>query len=311
LILVRFTGGLGNQMFQYAFAKSIASKNNTELKFDVSLLGGDSNVKDLVVRHFDLDVFLLQEQWASKDEIVKFNGYDQPNLLQKVKYKIKRFSNKFPLIIQNGHDFNIEQIKGIGSSACIIGRWQSEDFFKENSETIKKAFDFSHFTPNTYSKEIVKQMKNGVAVAVQVRRGDYVTHPIYSKQIGALNKQYYLDAIELLTTYLSTGIPVTYYFISDDINWCKKNFNFMQNAFFVEQEKSKNGYVSDLWLLTQAQHSIISNSTFSWWGAYLGETSESIIIAPKNWLREKNASSNQFVPARWIKIDNEFELLNN
>lgn len=311
MILVRFTGGLGNQMFQYAFAKSIALKNNTQLKFDDSLLGGNENVKDLVVRHFDLDVFQLSEEWASIDEIAKFNGYANPSLLQKIQYKLARIIQKYPLVIQKGHEYNTSQIASIGQQACVIGRWQSESFFKEHTSAIKKAFDFSNFKPNIYSLEVAEQMKNNISVSVQVRRGDYVTHPKYSRQIGALNKQYYLDAIQLLTSKLPMNTPITFYFISDDINWCKENFNFMQNAFFVAQEKSKNGYISDMWLLTQTQHAIISNSTFSWWGAWIGESKESKIIAPKNWLREQNPTANQFVPTRWITIENQFEPLNN
>jgi hypothetical protein len=309
LILVRFTGGLGNQLFQYAFAKSVALKNNVELKFDVSLLGNENNVKDIVVRHFDLDVFKLPEQWTTKQEIALFNGYANPTLYQKLVFKKNQFFKRHPLVVQKRHEFDLKQIQSIGKEACLVGRWQSEDFFIEHKDSIKKAFDFSHFTPNAYSHEVAAQMKETISVSVQVRRGDYVTHPHYSKTIGALSAKYYFDAIEYVKSKLSNEATPFFYFISDDIHWCKENFGHLQHVVFVEQEKSKVGYLSDLWLLTQSQHAILSNSTFAWWGAWLGENEKSIIVAPQTWLRELPPNSCEFVPSRWHTLPNSFEPL--
>jgi hypothetical protein len=258
-----------------------------------------------VVRHFDLDVFELEDMWASKKEIQNFNGLENPNILERIIFKLKRSSGNYPLLIQKGHEFNREVINDSYRNLCVIGRWQSEAYFNDNKELIKSIFDLKNFIANDYSKAIANQMKESKAVTIQVRRGDYISNPIYAKSLGGLSKNYYIHAIKLLENKL--GSDINYFFISDDIDWCRNNFSNLTNVHFVEQEKSKSGYLSDFWLLTQSKHSIISNSTFSWWGAWLSEKANSIIVAPKKWSREPNESDANCVPQRWIRIDNDFE----
>lgn len=306
MILVRLMGGLGNQMFQYAFAKHISIEKGVALKLDSSLLGG-GDAENVVVRHFDLDVFGIQkiEETASKKEVERFNGKFYPTILDRISFKIKsKFSND-QLLIQKGNEINDQLLCPKGEKLCVVGRWQSERFFFNNTDAIKKIFSFSGFQPNTYSLSVAEQIRQSKSVSIHVRRGDYVTHPIYSKKLGALSLKYYLDAISLLKEKVSGNL--TFYIVSDDIEWCKFNFeNVNENIVFVEQEKNKLGFLSDLWLLHICQHAIISNSTFSWWGAWLGETAESVIIAPKKWSISPEFTPESIVPERWSKIDNNF-----
>ena len=300
-------GGLGNQMFQYAFGKSLALKHGVELKLDISLLGDDGTAENPVVRYFDLDVFNLKDAFATQQEIEKFNSKSNPDIIDRLKHRVNKIVGKYPLVLQKNHEYNVRQINSIGRNACIVGRWQSEDFFLEHAPEIRKVFSFDHFNPNEYTSEIVSQMKRGIAVSVHVRRGDYMTHPVYSKGLGCLDKQYYSDAVSLLNEKLSGKGKLNYYFISDDMDWCKANFREVEGAVFVEQEKNKTGYLSDFWLLTHCKHSIISNSTFSWWGAWLGEKQDSIIIAPGNWAKDSKFIPQNMIPERWKRLKNTFE----
>lgn len=309
MILVRLMGGLGNQMFQYAFAKSVSIRKGTELKIDLSLLGEqDKKIDNLVVRHFDLDVFHLDTPIASQNEVELYNGSSNPKLSDRLKFKLNRFFYKYKLVIQKENEFNQLQLANIEDNSCVVGRWQSELFFEEYKAQIKKLYNFNSFTPNQFSVNVSRNIMAETSVGIHVRRGDYVTNPIYSEGIGALSVQYYYDAIEILKNKLSEpNTTVTYYFISDDIEWCKKTFSRMRNVQFVEQEKTKTGYVSDMWLMTLCKHIIISNSTFAWWGAYLGEKNDGIIIAPKIWAKKKNFTPDNIIPKRWLTITNTFE----
>lgn len=307
MIIVRFTGGLGNQMFQYAFAKSIALKRNTPLKIDLSLLSDNSKNQELILRTFDLDFFNISDEIASKKEINKFNGAENPNLFEKIIFKINRLKGN-KQFIQNNHDYDRKSIDSITENTCIIGRWQSEDFFNSHRVEIKKIFNFSSFTPNKLSLKTAQEMKSVISVGVHVRRGDYVSDLVYAKQIGALDKEYFENSMKLIVSKLKKDEKIRFYFISDDIDWCKNEFKDHKNIRFVTQEKTKNGYLSDFWLLSQCKHLIISNSTFSWWAAWLGED-ENIIIAPKNWNRNTKNSPLNIIPKRWLKFDNGFEKL--
>lgn len=305
MIIVRLTGGLGNQMFQYAFGNALAIKRGVQLKLDVSLLGENEEVSGLVVRHFDLDVFPLSAEFVTPKEIEDFNGKSNPTVIDRVKFRLNKTLGRFPLIIQDGHRYDESQILGIGKEACIAGRWQSELYFKGFESAVREDFSFATFTPNSYSSKVAEEIEKGVSVAVHVRRGDYTTHPVYAKAIGTLDKQYYLDAISYMRNKLSDTLK--FFFISDDIEWCKNTFASTQGAVFVEQEKGRMGYFSDLWLLSRCKHSIISNSTFSWWGAWLGEKKDSIVIAPGNWAKDPSYRPQNIIPERWVKLRNSLD----
>jgi len=300
-------GGLGNQMFQYAFAKHISIEKGVELKIDTSLLG-EGDVENLVIRHFDLDVFNIQkiEDIASIKEVEKFNGKSSPTIIDRIVFKLKSFFSNDKLLLQKNNGITEDLINPEGSNLCIVGRWQSELFFIKNADLIKGIFNFNDFKPNSYSLSISKNMKASTSVSIQVRRGDYVTHPIYSKKLGALSIDYYKKSMALMKRKL-LNTEIVFYVISDDIEWCKANFESLdENIVYVEQEKSKNGYLSDLWLLHLCDHAIISNSTFSWWGAWLGESEKSVVIAPGKWAISNDFSPEGIIPDRWFTIDNKF-----
>ncbi len=117
-----------------------------------------------------------------------------------------------------------------------------------------------------------------------------------------------IEETRLLIETIFNIKSITYFIISDDITWCKKVFANLPNAVFVEQEKTKNGYASDMWLLSLCDHVVISNSTFAWWGAYLGEKQDSIICAPEMWAKKKSFIPDNIVPERWVKVTNTFEV---
>ena len=304
MILVRLMGGLGNQMFQYAFGKSMAIRLDVELKLDLSLLGIHPNVKDQVVRQYDLDIFDLKDRVATEKEVAGFNGATDPSFADRVKYKMGKLMGSYPLVIQNDHVFDEEQIASVRNEACLVGRWQSESYWKDNRAALKKIFTLSKFPPSAVSLEVIKKTEGYIRIFVHVRRGDYVTHPVYSKTLGSLDVDYYFNAIDYMSRSISGELR--FIFVSDDITWCRKHFSSVRHTFFVDQEAGKSGYASDLWMMTQCQHAIISNSTFSWWGAWMAEGKDSLIIAPETWARDIRFCPPRIIPERWKKMTNKF-----
>ena len=127
------------------------------------------------------------------------------------------------------------------------------------------------------------------SVSIHIRRGDYLQrqdrHPVQSID-------YYKNAIEYFDK------SKKFYILSDDIEWCKLHFKGDQFKF-IENEKD---YI-DLWIMSLCEHNIIANSSFSWWGAWLNQNPNKIVIAPKNWFGpKKKLDDKDLVPSRWIKI---------
>lgn len=309
MILVRLMGGLGNQMFQYAFARSMALKNKVELKLDASLLGPQESAgSNHVVRHYDLDIFAPGAAFASKKEVELFNGKAVPSVAGRIAFRLNRIAGRHRLIIQKENEYDPLQLASVTDDCCLVGRWQSELFFREHAAEVRKMFSFKGFVPGAASKQISEEMERTVSVGIHVRRGDYVSNPLYASGIGALVPKYYTDAIAAIAEKLgSEENAMTLFFISDDMDWCRKTFGHFPRSVFAEQVKGKDGYAADLWLLTRCRHVVISNSTFAWWGAYLGESEQGIVVAPGNWARKAAFSPAHIVPDRWIKIDNDFE----
>lgn len=301
MILVRLTGGLGNQLFQYAFAKQLAVSNNTQLKLDLSLLGNVNKKNTFsVFRKFELDGFEMPIFLASPREINYFNPPGK-TLFSRLKRKLVVSGSKRN-IIQQGNEFS-EAYLCTGDNHCIVGRWQSEDYFSGIVKELKKELRFKQQlgSSNAYYNAIVQS----TAVGIHVRRGDYVSNRLYAEGIGALDTGYYKAGIDYLKKRCNN---LRFFVFSDDINWCKMHFK-NEELVFVEQTNEFTHPLYDMQLISLCKHQIISNSTFSWWGAWLSEQADSVIIAPEKWARSKTYEPERIVPARWVKISNQFETI--
>ena len=155
-------------------------------------------------------------------------------------------------------------------------------------------------TPNA---TIASAIKNTNSVAVHVRRSDYVTNKIYFEGLGALDKRYYDAAIAMIKFRVDNP---HFFIFSEEIDWCKANIQ-ETNTTYVTQVNSSRSAEFDMHLMSLCKHQVISNSTFAWWGAWLAETSGSIIVAPGNWAKTSPFLPPFIIPERWMKVDNKFE----
>lgn len=298
-------GGLGNQMFQYSTAKALALKNNVNLKIDTTFLDDKSGIHEVVThRDLDLEIFDIKIERATEKEIEYFNGRRYNSLIGKLYNRTQLFLRGKKLIIEDRTRFNnnVLELKG---DYCLVGAWQNEKYFIDFKEKLMKEFVFKNVIEQI-SNDLNQQILNTNSVCVNVRRGDYVTSPLYSKTIGALDLNYLQDAMDFMIEKIPNA---TFYLFSDDVEWCRQNLNNYSNCVFVDHSHAGKKFANYLQLMTHCKHFIIPNSTFGWWAAWLGEKKDSLVLAPKQWVREDNELSNQIVPSRWIKINNSFEQL--
>lgn len=261
-MIIRLTGGIGNQMFQYAYGRSRSLESNTPLKYFFVHYRCDTN------RNFQLNLF---------------------NITGRV---VDPF---FPGII-----VKVENLFKIHSPWIEYGYWQSEKYFKRYEKAIRKDFTFRN-KPNKANLELLKVIKSVNSVSIHVRRGDYVNDKKTKKFHGVLSTKYYKKAIEVINRKVEKP---TYFIFSNDIEWCKNNFKYLEKVYFVEGNIGDKNH-EDMRLMSNCKHNIIANSSFSWWGAWLNTNPNKIVIAPKKWFIDYKAQKeigDEIVPKTWIKI---------
>jgi hypothetical protein len=289
MIIVRIIGGLGNQMFQYASGRALAAKYGVPLKLDLRWMSSYKH------RDFMLNKFPILIETPSWRERLKFTWFPFRRRPFFFYTKIIRRFNHL-LYMEASFSYNPYFWK-LGPDKFLFGYFQSEKYFKEYESLIRQDFNYQ-YNPSHYDKEVLQAIQNSNSVAVQFRRGDYVTNKATSRSIGICSTGYYEKSISYLKTRLGNIVPLIF---SDDIVWCKQNVKY-ENAVFVQR---KGGTVlDDMSLATQCKNIILANSTFSWWCAWLNPNPEKIVIAPKQWFKNEELNRNAYdlVPDGWIRI---------
>ena len=287
MIIVKIIGGLGNQMFQYAYAKALENKG-LEVKIDISafetykLHGG-----------YQLDKYTIDLDVTTKDENDKF--YSNSNVLKILKKFGIDFSKK---IIEKNLLFD-NDLLSVKYDSYIEGYFQCEDYFSSMRDELIKDFTIKNEL-SQYSKKIENQILNkDVSASLHIRRGDYISDEKSNNIHGACSLDYYNKAIELMNSKFAS---ISFYIFSDDINWAKKNLD-INNAIYIDSEEKRIPH-EDIYLMSLCSHNIIANSSFSWWGAWLNQNDNKFVIAPVRWFADNKLEkqSKNIVCRSWVKL---------
>lgn len=282
MIIVEISGGLGNQFFQYAIGRSIAKKLNCDLLLDTAFYDQQS------LRKLELFDFNIKAKKATNKDVIKAGG--GRNIFTRIIHKLGFVKLIFPKYISEPESFNyVDDVDNALSGTYLKGYWQNFRYF----ENIRKELNFELDTIHSLSK-VGKQFEINItgsqSVSIHVRRGDYVEDPTVASVHGLCTIEYYKKAIE----YIKKNVRNPMFFVfSDDIPWCKDNFKFLSGVIFIENTVSG---VEDLQLMKLSHHNIIANSSFSWWGGWLNNNPNKIVIAPKGALKKIPR------PDSWIEI---------
>ena len=295
MIIVKINGGLGNQMFQYAFGRSQSLLLNTQLKLDISWFTKIPETD--TVRTYELDCFNLKQVVALESEIQKTKGIFA--LLPK---RIIKLFNKMNFLHQNSYflekKYNYDNTIVLSTGDTYFeGYWQSYHYFEKYKDIIKDEFIENYILINENNK-ITEIIESQNAVSLHIRRGDYISNPNANSYHGICSLEYYEKSMQ----YIATEISNPYFIIfSDDIEWVKKNLQTTFSLIFVERKKDDKPF-DDIYLMSKCQHNIIANSSFSWWGAYLNSNSQKIVIAPKKWFNDSSKDTTDLIPVEWIRL---------
>lgn len=283
MIIVNLKGGLGNQMFQYALGRALSLKNNDILKLDTQSL---SNAKELgnIYRPFDLAAFSIYQDIATPEEVKRLR---YPNgILSKIK---ELFVQK--IVRPNTVIFN-NKILNLTGNQYLDGYWQSPRYFDQIKNILLEDFTLRKLL--SASGEILKkEILNTNAISLHVRRGDYVANPKVKRENGICSPEYYKSAVALIKKEVASP---HFFIFSDDITWVKENLSITDPVRYVEDTNLTAP--EELYLMSICQHNIIANSSFSWWGAWLNQNSNKIVVAPTPWF-DKIKSDKSLIPNSW------------
>lgn len=290
MVIVNLKGGLGNQMFQYALGRALAIQNNSELKMDLTHLLLRPPANDSTPREYSLGFLNIVEQFASLTDRRVF-GLD--SLWGKVRSRVLRSK------VHHERHFHFDPIvSGLSGDIYLDGYWQSPKYFESIEATIKKEFDFKNEIDKKHSLLAVEITTNE-SVCVHVRRTDYVSNPRTYLTHGVCSLEYYFNSI----AYISSKISDFKVFVfSDDISWCRRNITIKHPHRFVGCGVRNNSFQEDFHLMSLCDHFIISNSTFSWWAAWLGKNPRKMVIAPSKWFNDPAIDTSYLIPRGWVRL---------
>ena len=283
MIEIKVFGGLGNQMFQYAFYQYLRLANE-----DVVMNISDFNVHN---HHqgFELErVFGIQGPYNKEESkmAIKSNSFIIRGLQKMLGARISKETEYY-----ENKELSFVNCERINNDTYLVGYWQDVEYIKPVDAIIRNSFKFRKALTQK-NTETVEFAQNRASVGVHIRRCDYVGNMGLG---GICDDRYYAQAIEYMNRNIENPVFI---FFSDDIQWCRDKYTNL-DAVFVDWNVGENSYI-DMQLMSLCKHNIVANSTFSWWGAYLNSNQDKVVICPRIW--NEKFKLNRLVVDGWITI---------
>ena len=279
-IKVKLTGGLGNQMFQFAAGYAVAKKNNVGLSLDLRRYS-----RRLDHNGFELQkVFNIYSKVSILNNPVNFTFINFKEILNKIDITYSNFKEQ--------HFHYTHEILDIPKHCRLNGYWQSELYFKNYTREIREIFSFF----NKLDKKnllIANDIKKNDSISIHIRRGDYLLKQNYN--LNQDLRDYYIKAIEESSKYFNNP---KYFIFTDDPLWVTENFIVDYSHIIVDVNHGAKSFF-DMYLMSLCKANIIANSSFSWWGAWLNNKQDKIVYAPNNWFKDKSICIDDLFPNSW------------
>lgn len=283
-VIVKLDGRMGNQMFQWAFIRAFEQKRDILPLIDDSKetikLTPFKMMKDIKIKKKPLWNIILRK-------IIIFRN---------LRNKITELKYTLPLIKEENNNYT-PKLFTVETPAYIFGYFQCEKYFENVREQLLKDFELTK-PLNNKNKKMLNKIKNTESVSIHFRRGDY-TKTRVAQYLGMCSTEYYKNAVKVIADKLDK--KTTLFVFSDDMKWVKENVEFDFDTVYVDINSGKQGYF-DLELMKNCKHNIISNSSFSWMGAWLNDNPNKIVVAPTPWHNSDTINSDDIVPDSWIKL---------
>lgn len=285
-VIARLAGGLGNQLFMYAFNKALAERNGVPLKLDVR--GGFERDRTYQRRHL-LDHILPPEAHASRWQSRLFPlGHTLRKLDRKLNARLPMERRYYVQERTLAYDPAIKQLK-IVRPTVFNGYWQAPQYFDDLAPGMAERIRFPDYLTGPVRAE-AESIRSANAVCLAIRRYEEVPRPKHH----ILQLDYFQQAMARIEQHVDNP---HYFVFAQDMEWARRNIRSAHPVSFAAEKDLHTGVIQDLYLMTLCRHYILSNSSLHWWAAWLGQSADKTVIAPaKGW---PNAD---MLPAEWELI---------
>ena len=283
-VVVGLSGGLGNQMFQYATGRSLAIRLGVPLVLDLAWFGSQ------LERQFALSPFRIEAVQRSQCSWLPPYG----------RALVSRLSRRWLSHImgvpvwREAHFQYSTEFAVLPRPVFLEGYWQSERYFEEIRSRLLLEFVLREPLPPACAK-LLEEIRGCDAICVHVRRGDYLSNPVAAKVHGTCPIDYYYAGVGELCQGLAR--PRCFVF-SDDPAWVRASLAFDCPMTVVDVNGTDDAHL-DLALMAACRHFLIANSSLSWWGAWLGNQAGKKVIAPERWFLTADKDTRDLLPASW------------
>jgi hypothetical protein len=291
MVIVRLTGGLGNQMFQYAAGRALADRIGTELLLDTRAFEHALALRAYTRRAYALSPFSLRARVASPADLKDWPVWvvEIGLRLRLVRPWFRRWHFESAITYDPG-------VRTLQQPVCLVGYWQSERYFSDIADRIRA--DFTLLQPLAGANaRLLELARASSSVGLHVRRGDFVSLDNAVQMHGSCSVDYYRRAINIVR---SRCPECQFLVFSDDPEWARAELSLDPSAVFVTGNAETPE--QDLALMSACKHHIIANSSFSWWAGWLGYSPEQIVIAPAPWYASTKLDTRDLAVSRWQYI---------
>ncbi|MBR2876540.1 MAG: alpha-1,2-fucosyltransferase [Clostridia bacterium] len=299
MITLFLSDGLGNQMFQYAFARSLQLQTKNKLQFSLTAFNND-----------DLRCYALNN--LNIPEAMKIVSPKKGELLfweHRIFNRVRFWKNSNPsgkyigrhlinAFVADVYSYDDITKKHFCKNISVYGQFQNVKYFEQNADIIREELKVK-VLPSEENQVLLEEIDGTNSVCVHIRRGDYLNPRwVY---LNICNYEYYKKAMQKVCE--KTENPIFYIFSNthEDIEWIKENYDF--SDFNVKYVDLNNPDYEELRLMYSCKHFIISNSTFSWWAQYLGEYDKKIVVAPSKWNNKDNVDDSGIYMSEWEVLE--------
>lgn len=276
MIIARIRSGLGNQMFIYATGRALAQRTRAPLVLDTSFY------KTYPQRQFLLNRFSIQARVLFPFE-------------RRLRWKLATFFSEPYVLFEEREERFYPELMVQKGNIELTGFFQCERYFESIASMLREDFTIDLPT-DTECKELVHRILNSPSVSVHVRRTDYSMDA--AETHGCLGIGYYEAARDFILHQMEEP---QFFVFSDDPRWATEHIARLLGPR-TQTISPRYSDIEQLQLMRACRHSILANSTFSWWGAWLGEPLQGVIIAPDPWLKMPGKGPREIIPSRWHRL---------
>lgn len=299
--IVQLSGGLGNQMFQYAFSKAVSLKSRTKTFLDDRFFSSRLQNPFGARRQLNLGSFegvkieQTLPEWVDRPSVTRLKLLDRgvPDRLLGV---FDGFSGK--LVSERTPGYFPELIDTQADLTYYRGYWQSFKYFADFRDVLRVEFR-PHFAEGSETAIMKQLIESEATVGIHVRRGDYASKKANRNYFGLLPDRYFLDALMTIENFFSaTQVAV----FTDDVEWCNHFIRPRLPTIYIGRSPAKRNDAEDMFLLSLCKAIVSSNSSFSWWASWLSEAEENRVVVPEKWFPGVDSDWNHLLLPGWTRL---------